>query len=176
MNIMFTNEDPVLCAREHCTVHVNSQLKEACQMLSTAHHILNDPLAKDVYKEAYPNHPCTIWVREDASHYQWLYKLARELLLCHYKYTGKIHGCYEVLKKLSKVPVGLGFIKTFKEPPCCTNDEQKKLYELGIPLTECYQAYINEKLLDWLMASGGKFVYFDLGCPKWLSQDVLDAL
>lgn len=40
MNIFYTNENPRLAARDHCTIHTNKMIIEYTQLLSTAHHIL----------------------------------------------------------------------------------------------------------------------------------------
>ena len=50
---------------------------ETAQMLCTAHRVLDGDdyaAANGLYKEAYKNHPCTIWARESWDNYQWLYK------------------------------------------------------------------------------------------------------
>lgn len=41
MNIFYLDSDPKLAAQQICNVHVNKMIIESCQMLSTAHHILN---------------------------------------------------------------------------------------------------------------------------------------
>ena len=72
---------------------------EYAQLMSTAHRILDGNMYFDLtangrkikrwklddyrepilYKASHINHPSAIWVREDLSHYQWLWNLASEL-------------------------------------------------------------------------------------------------
>ena len=41
MNIFYLNNSPKTCAMFHTNKHIVSQLKETCQLLSTAHRVLD---------------------------------------------------------------------------------------------------------------------------------------
>ena len=41
MNIFYLNEDPKIAAQEHCDKHVCKMTIEYCQLLSTAHRVLD---------------------------------------------------------------------------------------------------------------------------------------
>lgn len=56
MNIFILDEAQHLCARYHSDVHLNSQLKEAVQILST---VYGGP-----YKPTHTQHPCVRWAAE----------------------------------------------------------------------------------------------------------------
>ena len=81
---------------------------ETAQMLCTAHRVLDgDEYADEhgLYKEAYKNHPCTIWARESSANYWWLYS---HFIALGAEYThryGKRHASVEKLwKPLFKHP------------------------------------------------------------------------
>ena len=65
MNIFYLDKDPHQCAKYHCDKHVCKMILESAQMLSTAHHILNEVdvfkgrvgYNHDLFKKAFVNHP-----------------------------------------------------------------------------------------------------------------------
>jgi len=82
MNIFILDEDPSAAAKMHCDKHVVKMILETAQMLSTAHRLVDGDEYADrvgLYKAAYPNHPCTVWVREYAGAYLWSYYLLKNL-------------------------------------------------------------------------------------------------
>ena len=111
----------------HNNRHVVSQIKEHCQLLSTAHRVLDGEehtylsdagrrlkafrlrSKKDdevMYSATHLNHPSAIWARSNRSCYEYLYKLT--IALCdEYSYRyGKIHKCYSsgLLDRLAYAP------------------------------------------------------------------------
>ena len=75
MNIFFLDNDTKQCAKYHCDKHVVKMILEYCQLLCTAHRVLDgddlDPwMDKTLYKIAHKNHPSTVWVRQNARNYQ----------------------------------------------------------------------------------------------------------
>lgn len=101
MNIFAVDKNPVISAANLCDKHVVKMIVESCQLLSTAHRILDgyqttvpnkagkprkiykmmDPtLENKLCKFVMPNHPCAIWARESTSNYMWLAK--HNLALC----------------------------------------------------------------------------------------------
>ena len=108
MNIFYFDECPVKSAQAQPDKMLVKMPLETAQMLCTAHRVLDGDDYADangLYKEAYKNHPCTIWARESWDNYQWLYKhfiaLGDE-----YKYRyGREHASITKLKiPLLKVP------------------------------------------------------------------------
>ena len=87
MNIFVVDCDPATSARMLCDSHVVKMILESCQLLSTAHHVLDgDPLEvntgkrrytthictkKNICKAAMINHPCNIWTRTSGENYLW---------------------------------------------------------------------------------------------------------
>ena len=90
MNIFYLDKNPATAAKVQYNKHVVKMILESAQMLCAAHHILGNP--NDVpYKLAHKNHPCTIWVRENSLHYDWLYAHMIALGLQYTYRYGKVH-------------------------------------------------------------------------------------
>jgi len=94
MNIFYIDSDPEIAARSLCDKHVVKMIVESAQMLSTAHRVLDgnmqilpsksgkrmvkkwvldNDLENILYKSAYENHICNVWVRESIENYSWLF-------------------------------------------------------------------------------------------------------
>lgn len=149
MNIFYLHYDTKICAQEHLDKHVVKMIVEYAQLMSTAHRILdgNHYFAKskngrriarwklDDYREdllyhavSY-NHPSAVWVREDLSHYQWLWNLASELCQEYrYRYGGttdKQHKTSLVIQNLSFAPNNIPRTGLFAEPPQAMPEDVK---------------------------------------------------
>ena len=113
MNIFILDPLPEISAQMMCNKHVVKMVLESCQLLSTAHHVLDGDVievntgkrryktsictTKDICKATMINHPCTIWARETRSNYMWLWKHAKALCAEYTKRYGKIHVMEEML-------------------------------------------------------------------------------
>lgn len=114
MNIFVLDRDAVQSARMMCDKHVVKMILESCQLLSTAHHVLDgneivvqsdkrkyktflNPSKKNICKATMINHPCTIWTRTVSSNYIWLWR--HGYALCNeYKIRyNKIHAMESML-------------------------------------------------------------------------------
>jgi len=157
MNIFILDKDRMKCAEYATDTHVSSQIKELCQMLSTAHHVMAaaNPLIKDINrllhpalcKPINPNHPCTKWVRETTSNYLWAIDFLR-LLELEFEYRkGKTHETfqnrYDAVRRMPKnIPEGprTPFARCIP----------KKYTEENI--VDAYRRYYNEeksRLFEW---------------------------
>ena len=124
MNIFYLDRDPVKAAKIQYNKHVVKMILESAQMLCTAHHHYDN--GHNVpYKKAHYNHPSTIWCRQNAKQYMWLYNhmlaLGEEYTKRYKKTHLTITKCKEPLKHL---PMGMPD-STFTEPPQCMPDEYK---------------------------------------------------
>ncbi len=124
MNIFYLDRDPVKAAEIQYNKHVVKMILESAQMLCTAHHHYDN--GHNVpYKKAHYNHPSTIWCRQNAKQYMWLYNhmlaLGEEYTKRYKKTHLTITKCKEPLKHL---PMGIPD-STFTEPPQCMPDEYK---------------------------------------------------
>ena len=81
MNIFYLDECPVKAAQVQYNKHVVKMILESAQMLCAAHHVYGSTEQKEnvPYKLAHKNHPSTIWARENALHYNWLYNHMKAL-------------------------------------------------------------------------------------------------
>lgn len=139
MNIFFLDADIDKCGQFHVDKHVVKMPLEYAQLLSTAHHVHNSPLADKVYKSTHVNHPCAIWTAASAGAYSTVLALfkatAREY---HYRYCRKHKSyvdLYTILSSFNPCPD----VAT-SEPPQCMPDEYKDT---------CYiQAYRNYYMGD----------------------------
>lgn len=98
MNIFVLSLDILECAEQMVDAHVVKMILEYCQLLSTAHHVLDAaPDVDIIYKPTHVNHPCARWVRESSENYYWLVGMLKALL---YEYTfryAKVHACSRLL-------------------------------------------------------------------------------
>ena len=143
MNIFYLDRDPVKVAQVQYNKHVVKMILESAQMLCTAHHHYDN--GHNVpYKKAHYNHPSTIWCRQNASQYMWLYDhmiaLGKEYTKRYKKTHLTITKCAEVLKQLPPtIPETI-----FTEPPQCMPDAYKVL---GCSITAYWNYYEQEKQL-----------------------------
>ena len=122
MNIFYFDECPVKSAIAQPDKMLVKMPLETAQMLSTAHRVLDgDSYADSVglYKQAFVNHPCTIWARQCVINYSWLY---RHFIALGEEYTyryGKEHETARKLRgNLTRLPTNIK-PDFFAEPPQC---------------------------------------------------------
>ncbi len=89
MNIFVLSTDPGEAARMQCDKHVVKMPLENAQMLcSAAYKINGHPV---VYRPTHPNHPCTLWITETRSNYEWFTEYAYALFDEYTKRYGRKH-------------------------------------------------------------------------------------
>jgi len=106
MNIFVLDADPYQAAEYQCDKHIPKMVLESCQMLSTAHHVMR-PDAKylaEIYKPTHTNHPCSVWVRQGISNYNWLLKHTVGLMCEFTSRYSKIHKSEEIMRYLIEPP------------------------------------------------------------------------
>lgn len=92
MNIFILSLIPKECAQMHCDKHCVKMILEYAQLLSCAHHILDEEKAiQGIYKKTHVNHPCAIWTRKTDTNYEWLYSLFVSLCDEYTHRYNKIH-------------------------------------------------------------------------------------
>lgn len=126
VNIFFLDENPQYCARMHNDKHCIKMILEYCQLLSTAHRVLDgtettvksktgrnvkrwtltDDRDSILYSATHINHPSAIWCRQSMSNYLWLHSLLHSLCVEYTYRYGKTHKCEQIglVKKLSHPP------------------------------------------------------------------------
>ena len=114
MNIFYLDEDPQKAATMHCDKHVVKMILETAQMLSTAHRVLDgDEPADEVglYKKAFANHPCSVWIRDCVTNYMWGYNLFNGLLKEYTRRYNKFHASNKLSSLLSYEPDNIAKMK-----------------------------------------------------------------
>jgi hypothetical protein len=146
MNIFYLDNDPVKCAEAHVDKHAVKMILEYCQLLSTAHRVLDgkeiteksktgrnikrwkleDKRNDILYSATHINHPSAVWCRASLSNYKWLHHLLVELCKEYTYRYGKIHKCQEIglVETLSTTPLKISH-KPFTEPTPAMPDECK---------------------------------------------------
>lgn len=170
MNIFYLDHNPRTCAEMHNDKHCVKMILEYCQLLSTAHRILDgqEIMAKSktgrnvkrwvlddkretlIYSATHINHPSAVWCRQSDQNYYWLGSLLGEL--CNeytYRY-GKVHktdreglATYLITNAPKNIKIG-----EFTEPTPAMPDDVKIA---GSSLSSYRNYYINNKthLANW---------------------------
>jgi hypothetical protein len=144
--------DPVKAAQSLVDRHVVKMILESCQLLSTAHRIVDgteytekryvegslparyrnikkwklyDARDNILYQATHINHPSSIWCRESVENYNWLVEHMYGLL-DEYKYRyEKIHKCIDVAYLLQSPPNNL---KNYDQTKIlCAMDDKYKI-------------------------------------------------
>lgn len=152
MNIFYLSHDTTECAQWHLDKHCVKMILESCQLLSTAHRVLDgiekvekryvagslparwrnikrwklsdSALDQVIYQATHINHPSAIWVRQSSANYTWLQKLTISLLVEYeYRYERE-HKCKPIAEILSSVPKNIP-IGEFAQVTCAMPDEYK---------------------------------------------------
>ena len=145
MNIFYLDKCPVKAAKVQYNKHVVKMILESAQMLCAAHHMLGDiedpkyPVHIP-YKLAHKNHPSTIWTRECAANYSWLYEHMRALGDEYTKRYNKNHLSIEKCRTLWVLPPSIPNTE-FTQPPQCMPDE----YKDKCSIKAYWNYYIGEK-------------------------------
>lgn len=104
MNIFFLHNDPVLAAQFLVDVHVGSHncggkmIIESAQMLANCynadqlgHFSCPRTQSGNVRSYSYFNHPCSVWVRQSLSNFNWLVSHAQEMVKEKQYRGGNLH-------------------------------------------------------------------------------------
>ena len=145
MNIFFLHKEAKIAAQYHCDKHVVKMILESCQLLSTAHRVLDGKLylgktannrnikrwelpdERDsiLYSATHVNHPSAVWARSNMDHYRWLFDLTYYLIYEYkYRYDGKTHKCEALLQPLMEGPYNIPIVD-WEDPPQAMPDDSK---------------------------------------------------
>lgn len=146
MNIFYLHESPIVSARAMTNKHVVKMILETAQLLSTAHHVLDEektPFLDTLYKKTHVNHPSAIWVRESHENYIWAYSHFLELCNEYTKRYNKIHATEKKLKDVLKhFPINIPHTKRTPLKIAITNKD----FHLGNAVESYRTYYEHEKL------------------------------
>ena len=191
MNIFYLHNDPVKCAEMHNDKHTIKMILEYCQLLSTAHRILdgtetqaksktgrnvkrwvlNNEMENVYYSATHISHPSAVWARQSAANYDWLVHLL--MALCKeytYRY-GKVHKCEQIdlVQALRIHPKNIPSDRVFTEPTPAMPEDVKVS---GDSIASYRNYYINNKthLASWKGKVNSRPV------PKWYTEGCLQKM
>ena len=180
MNIFLLNENPLLCAEQHCDKHVVKMVIEYAQLMCTAHRYLDGELYGELtdkgrkikrwrhpntcmeatlYKASHVNHPDGLWVRNSSANYDYLYDLWFKLCKEYTHRYGRLHLTQEKLEHLLKfAPKNIPFATEadVKGLPLAMPDDVK-----GKSVVNSYRRYYNKYKIDLAK-------YTNREEPEWL--------
>lgn len=182
MNFFILDRNPHKSATMHLDKHVVKMAIEYCQMLSTAHRILDgtmylgktknnrnikrwahpdSEMEQMLYKASHINHPTSVWARESAENYSYLYDTWIELLREYTYRYGKIHMSGAKLSELLKEPPRNIPDVPFTDPPPAMSHYPQCIVEGDI--VQSYRNYYKE-------AKAGFAKWTKRPAPKWFYQ------
>jgi len=196
MNIFVLDNNPVTAAKMMCDKHVIKMILESCQLLSTAHHVLDgESIFVDSGKKKYNtyscnnsnickatmiNHPCTIWTRKTSENYIWLHRHAVALSNEYTFRYGKIHAMNSMLEShLCRFPakIQLGSLTPFAQamPDCYKNPyavDAYRAYYIGEKMR--FAKWKKGNVPDWFFKiSKDDFIFSEN--PEQEQEQVLSA-
>lgn len=183
MNIFYLHNDPKVCAEMHLDKHVVKMILEYCQLLSTAHRVidgiqvsavsrtgrkvtrwlLNDERENVIYLATHINHPSAVWVRQSDKNYDWLYSLLQELMTEYTHRYGKIHACSKLGVLLGSLPKNIS-MRPFTEPTPAM-PEQYKVPGDSVTSYRNYYIHDKERIAKWTKRD----------MPKWFDEGTNSA-
>ena len=157
MNIFYLDKNQTECAKAHYDTHVVKMILESAQLLSTAHHLLG---GIGPYKKTHDNHPSAVWVRNNVSHYMWLYILMEELGKEYTHRFGKVHKTIlDHSDALSEFPTNIKTVE-WQDPPLAMPEHCQT--------TDAVEAYRNYYLTEKI----NLMRYTNRDAPWWLQKKI----
>lgn len=181
MNIFALDADPAIAAKYHNNKHVVKMILELCQILSTAHRVLDgeqgfrlsannrkiktwmlsDHREQILYSATHVNHPSCIYARSGSFEYTWTQQLLVELCKEYTYRYGKVHASESkgVVMTLSQLPNNIKQTTEFRLPTPAMPDE----YKTG-DVVESYRNYYigsKQRMAQWNGKNNGRDV------PDW---------
>jgi hypothetical protein len=138
MNIFILDRDPKVAATMLCDKHVVKMIVETAQILCTAASKLGHEVP---YRPTHAKHPCTIWVGESQSNWNWL--IEHGIAMCEeytrrYNRTHKTQAVIEWCKSSDISPI----VDTGLTPFRLSMPDQ---YKCNDPIKSYRDYYIGEK-------------------------------
>jgi hypothetical protein len=176
MNIFVLDKNPTTAAEYMCDKHIVKMILESCQLLSTAHRVLDGKkverqtkngrrytyyMLEDsrvdsyIYKSTMINHPCTIWTRQSTRNYDWLCKHTLALCEQYTKRYGKTHVSTQLAEWL------------FRHPPTGLKIDSLTPFAQAMPDQYKHQDAI-KAYRDYYIFEKSRFAKWKLGnTPEW---------
>ena len=178
MNIFYLDTDPKKAAEYQVDKHCVKMILESCQLLSTAHRVLDgdqfigktatgrnikrwllsDERNETVYTATHVNHPSAVWCRSGSENYMWLWVLLNELCKEYTYRYGKVHKCESsgLVARLKQMPNNI--IHTHFTDPTPAMPDQYKIKGNGV---QSYRNYYNgekQRMFSWKKRQVPEFI------------------
>jgi hypothetical protein len=169
MNIFYLDTDPKKAAEYHVDKHCVKMILESCQLLCTAHRILDgdqfigktatgrnikrwllsDERNETLYTATHVNHPSAVWCRSGSENYMWLWVLLNELCKEYTYRYGKVHKCESsgLVARLKQMPNNIAS-GHFTDPTPAMPDQ----YKVKGDGVQSYRNYYNgekQRMFSW---------------------------
>jgi len=178
MNIFYLDRNPTKAAEYHVDKHCVKMILESCQLLSTAHRvldgdqvigktitgrnvkrwILSDDRNDVLYSATHVNHPSAVWCRSGSENYTWLWVLLNELCKEYTYRYGKVHKCESsgLVARLKQIPNSI--IHDHFTDPTPAMPDQYKVKGDGV---QSYRNYYNgekQRMFSWKKRQVPEFI------------------
>lgn len=170
MNIFVTDSRPLICAEQHCDVHLRNMIVETAQILSTAHVELDG--IQVAYKSTHKNDPSCVWVRSDYKNYRWTSALLYFLLKEYKGRFGKEHKTSQHFAALATPPRNITGSrinsKGFMSPENFVMAMPEEFKQESVETS--YRDYLNTKFAEWRSRERPmKVEWTNRPVPGWVS-------
>lgn len=173
MNIFYLSFDVDECAQQMVDKHVVKMILEYCQLLSTAHRVLDGVKVQELskngrrvtryklegspkcYEATHVMHPSAVWVRKSDCNYVWLFTMLEALLKEYTHRYSRVHKCSELIPFLRNIPMHIP-IDRFTDPTPAMPDEFKVP---GDSIASYRRYYLGKK--------SGMFSWTKRSAPLW---------
>jgi hypothetical protein len=141
MNIFFTSECPIECAKFLDDKRALKMVLETAQMLSTALRV-HGYEGDGIYKMTHKNHPSSVWARETRENFQWLLRHFKALSDEYTFRYGKVHKSSRLLDvfKDHEFMIPEGSLTPFAN--CAANKSVGVDFKHIKDVTKAYQLYL----------------------------------
>ena len=148
MNIFFLDTNIAKSCSYYMDTHVNSTVKEICQMLSTTQRLNKTLNASACMQITHHTHPMTKWICYSQQNYKHAFQYFVHLLE-EFKYRrGKTHECLSYVKYLITPPPQLAKY-SYPHPPQCMPDYCKFPVDQYVSAYRFYYALEKSHLEGW---------------------------
>lgn len=167
MNIFAVDNDAVISAQSLVDRHVVKMILESCQLLSTAHRLLDgeqyidktktgrnvkrwrlpDERETVLYSATHINHPSAVWCRTTIYNYNWLYQHFVALMNEYTYRYGKVHKCESMSQWLVYPPKNIKIAELTPVTPAMPDE-----YKVPNDHVESYRNYYRtakERMHKW---------------------------
>jgi hypothetical protein len=182
MNIFILDSDLMTSCRYHCDQHLNSQIKEAAQILSTvaSAHLNGGAKISHLYEPTHTHHPVVKWAVKSISNCDYIRRYATTLNLerlsrfpdstDHESVKVAYNAVAHMLHFSFSLPVE--FIESKETTPFAKAMPIYIQLQANLSTVEKYRLYYRMKRLEWLCKESGplRMTWTGVGIPEFMQS------